>query len=139
MVIAVFDVRMSIDKAFTAAQIEGIKLAAPMLEVMNVWPNPLDDASAYDTEVDGVGFIHGLVGATSAGSAVSLVGNLMRTAVGSGHADHLHCRRVSVPPWTIDLFVCPRCEASSPQVQDIEQGYCGRCHDWTGTQAVTEL
>ena len=32
-----------------------------------------------------------------------------------------------------DRFVCPRCGAASSNPTDIQQGYCGRCHDWTGT------
>jgi len=26
---------------------------------------------------------------------------------------------------------CPRCGAVSVHPKDIEEGYCGRCHDWT--------
>jgi hypothetical protein len=29
-------------------------------------------------------------------------------------------------------FVCPRCGATSTHPNDIAQGYCGACHDWTG-------
>lgn len=36
-------------------------------------------------------------------------------------------------------FTCPRCGAVSYNRNDIEQGYCGRCHDWTGTTEVVEL
>jgi transcription elongation factor Elf1 len=28
-------------------------------------------------------------------------------------------------------FTCPRCGATSHNPTDIEQGYCGRCHEWT--------
>jgi ribosomal protein S27AE len=27
---------------------------------------------------------------------------------------------------------CPRCGAVSVHPKDIEEGYCARCHDWTG-------
>lgn len=29
-------------------------------------------------------------------------------------------------------FVCPQCRARSFHPQDVENGYCGRCHDFTG-------
>jgi ribosomal protein S27AE len=28
-------------------------------------------------------------------------------------------------------FVCPTCKATSYNPHDIDDGYCGRCHDWT--------
>ncbi len=43
-----------------------------------------------------------------------------------------------VPPHLHDLlaesarFECPRCGIASAHPQDIEAGYCGACHDWTG-------
>lgn len=30
------------------------------------------------------------------------------------------------------VFVCPACTTSSPHPQDIADGYCVRCHWWTG-------
>lgn len=30
-------------------------------------------------------------------------------------------------------FTCPRCGATSHNPNDVEAGYCGRCHDWTGS------
>lgn len=36
-------------------------------------------------------------------------------------------------------FTCPRCEASSAHPRDIAEGYCGRCHDWTGQPIPAEL
>jgi ribosomal protein S27AE len=29
-------------------------------------------------------------------------------------------------------FACPRCGAVSHHPTDVAEGYCGRCHDWTG-------
>lgn len=29
-------------------------------------------------------------------------------------------------------FTCPRCGATSTHPDDYRNGYCGRCHDWTG-------
>ena len=29
-------------------------------------------------------------------------------------------------------FECPRCGAVSHNPTDVAEGYCGRCHDWTG-------
>lgn len=37
-------------------------------------------------------------------------------------------------------FSCPRCGAVSYNLNDVEHGYCGRCHDFTGDphrQALT--
>jgi len=31
-----------------------------------------------------------------------------------------------------ESFTCPRCGAASWNPADIREGYCGRCHDWTG-------
>lgn len=31
-----------------------------------------------------------------------------------------------------DKFTCPRCGMTSFNPNDIAQGYCGNCHDWTG-------
>jgi hypothetical protein len=28
-------------------------------------------------------------------------------------------------------FTCPRCGRTSYNPNDIQQGYCGHCHDWT--------
>lgn len=33
-------------------------------------------------------------------------------------------------------FVCPECQAESWHPQDVAQGYCGRCHFWTGDPAM---
>ena len=30
-------------------------------------------------------------------------------------------------------FTCPRCRSVSYNPNDIREGYCGRCHDWTDT------
>lgn len=29
-------------------------------------------------------------------------------------------------------FHCPRCGRVSSHPKDVEEGYCGHCHDWTG-------
>lgn len=34
-------------------------------------------------------------------------------------------------PGGLPEFICPRCGASSPSLNDWQQGYCGACHDWT--------
>lgn len=31
----------------------------------------------------------------------------------------------------LPVFVCPRCGAVSAHPDDVREGYCGRCHDWT--------
>jgi ribosomal protein S27AE len=32
-----------------------------------------------------------------------------------------------------DVFTCPRCGRTSYNPNDKREGYCGACHDWTGT------
>lgn len=32
-------------------------------------------------------------------------------------------------------FTCPRCGRTSHNPNDIREGYCGNCHDWTGEEA----
>ena len=32
-----------------------------------------------------------------------------------------------------ERFTCPRCGRSSSHPTDLAEGYCGACHDWTGT------
>lgn len=34
-------------------------------------------------------------------------------------------------------FTCPRCARTSYHPQDLEEGYCGACHDWTGRPDVS--
>jgi ribosomal protein S27AE len=34
-------------------------------------------------------------------------------------------------PLAASRFACPRCGAVSHHPQDVLEGYCGRCHDWT--------
>jgi len=31
-------------------------------------------------------------------------------------------------------FTCPRCQRTSYNPNDIAEGYCGNCHDWTGRE-----
>lgn len=38
--------------------------------------------------------------------------------------EHERCPLVS--------FTCPRCGLTSHNLNDIVEGYCGNCHDWTG-------
>lgn len=33
-------------------------------------------------------------------------------------------------------FTCPRCGRTSFNPKDIEQGYCGACHDWTRVRTI---
>jgi hypothetical protein len=33
-------------------------------------------------------------------------------------------------------FTCPRCGMTSHHPEDERQGYCGNCHDWTGSDGV---
>lgn len=34
---------------------------------------------------------------------------------------------------TTESFTCPECGATSYNPNDVREGYCGRCHNWTGT------
>lgn len=36
-----------------------------------------------------------------------------------------------------DSITCPRCGATSHNPHDIEQGYCGACHDFTSGESST--
>lgn len=33
-------------------------------------------------------------------------------------------------------ITCPQCQRTSYHPKDIEEGYCGNCHDWTGPSSV---
>jgi len=33
-------------------------------------------------------------------------------------------------------FTCPRCGMTSAHPKDVEHGYCGNCHDWTGSEGA---
>jgi predicted RNA-binding Zn-ribbon protein involved in translation (DUF1610 family) len=52
----------------------------------------------------------------------------------AGH-DHAHDGpgRNALPEGAdVTRFACPRCGATSSGPEDISEGYCGRCHEWTG-------
>jgi hypothetical protein len=34
-------------------------------------------------------------------------------------------------PADLPTVTCPRCGMSSPNPNDIREGYCGNCHGWT--------
>jgi ribosomal protein L37E len=34
-------------------------------------------------------------------------------------------------------ITCPRCGMTSWNGTDVEQGYCGHCHDWTSARGYT--
>ena len=36
-------------------------------------------------------------------------------------------------------ITCPRCGMTSAHPKDIEQGYCGNCHDWTGLDGMGNI
>jgi ribosomal protein L37E len=33
-------------------------------------------------------------------------------------------------------FTCPRCGRVSFHPMDLQEGYCGACHDWTGPPRI---
>ena len=46
-----------------------------------------------------------------------------------------HCHRRA---WAQaqDAFTCPTCGRVSYQLRDVEERYCGACHDYTGTRPI---
>jgi hypothetical protein len=34
------------------------------------------------------------------------------------------------------FFTCPACGMTSYNPNDVREGYCGNCHDWTGTPTL---
>lgn len=48
-----------------------------------------------------------------------------------------HERERIRPAVTIPSFTCPRpeCGRTSFNPNDVREGYCGNCHDWTGPGA----
>ena len=36
-------------------------------------------------------------------------------------------------------FTCPRCSRTSHHPTDLIEGYCGRCHDWTGSDPMPDV
>ena len=41
------------------------------------------------------------------------------------------------PPMRKTSITCPACKMTSYNPLDIEQGYCGVCHDWTSVALTT--
>lgn len=50
---------------------------------------------------------------------------------------HNHVTRDIKPPGqcpgcdAYQSFTCPRCRRTSYNPNDVREGYCGACHDWT--------
>ncbi len=38
----------------------------------------------------------------------------------------------------VPSFTCPLCSRTSYHPRDVEEGYCGSCHAWTGTPRPAE-
>lgn len=38
-----------------------------------------------------------------------------------------------------ESFTCPLCGKTSYNPDDVREGYCGACHEWTGELRVTTL
>lgn len=39
--------------------------------------------------------------------------------------------KISDPPVQRPSITCPRCGRTSHNPNDVREGYCGYCHDWT--------
>ena len=50
-----------------------------------------------------------------------------------GHQLCERCLVGDLPVREIVGFNCPRCGMVSFHPTDLKEGYCGNCHDWTGT------
>jgi transcription elongation factor Elf1 len=37
-----------------------------------------------------------------------------------------------------ESFTCPRCGRTSHNPNDVQEGYCGHCHDWTRAKPVVD-
>jgi hypothetical protein len=37
----------------------------------------------------------------------------------------------------LPAFTCPDCGMTSRNPNDVREGYCGSCHDWTGPQRLS--
>lgn len=66
-------------------------------------------------------------GATSEWTKV----NSLRTAV----AEALYAARRDEEA-NPERFTCPKCDTTSYNPNDIAEGYCGACHDFTGRQGL---
>ncbi len=38
-----------------------------------------------------------------------------------------------------DSITCPTCGRTSHNVNDVREGYCGNCHDWTTPPAIVSM
>lgn len=47
-------------------------------------------------------------------------------------ARHEYAPAQSSPVEQVNTITCPQCGMTSYNPNDIAQGYCGNCHDWTG-------
>lgn len=52
---------------------------------------------------------------------------------GNAEVDHARMERCPTcfPPSFPPSFTCPKCNRTSYNPNDVAQGYCGACHDWT--------
>jgi hypothetical protein len=51
-----------------------------------------------------------------------------------GHLDEpVHPDRLELQSPGLASFTCPQCHRTSWNQGDVREGYCGACHDWTGT------
>jgi ribosomal protein S27AE len=60
----------------------------------------------------------------------SLVGDDHQFGLAADGA-HLHIEG-SLTPVAQESITCPRCGRTSWNANDVREGFCGACHDWTG-------
>jgi hypothetical protein len=59
--------------------------------------------------------------------------NVRRRVRGLALLDEFDTWVAAIIPPAAPAFACPRCGAVSHHPGDLAAGYCGRCHDYTGT------
>jgi hypothetical protein len=48
-------------------------------------------------------------------------------------------RRRRREKYRIPSITCPDCDRTSWNPDDVREGYCGNCHDWTTPRALSNL
>lgn len=57
---------------------------------------------------------------------------LAHERVRSRNGDGMYARIRWSAVMALPSITCPRCGRTSRNPNDVREGYCGNCHDWTG-------